>query len=34
MDVKNYRYYDSKTCGLDISGMLEDLKVSVWVLEA
>ncbi|XP_065064421.1 aspartate aminotransferase, mitochondrial-like [Rhopilema esculentum] len=26
MDVKHYRYYDSKTCGLDINGMLEDLK--------
>ena len=28
LDVKQYRYYDKATCGLDISGMLEDLNVS------
>jgi len=26
LDVKQYRYYDKSTCGLDISGMLEDLN--------
>ena len=25
--MKQYRYYDKETCGLDISGMLEDLSV-------
>ena len=29
MEVGSYRYYDKKTCGLDISGMLEDLSVSL-----
>lgn len=26
-DVKQYRYYDKKTRGLDYKGLLEDLKV-------
>lgn len=28
LDVKQYRYFDQGTCGLDIDGMLEDLNVS------
>lgn len=27
IDVRQYRYYDKKTRGLDYQGMLEDLKV-------
>lgn len=26
MDVKSYRYYDPKTCGLDFTGALEDIS--------
>jgi len=26
LDVKSYRYYDPKTCGLDFAGMVADLK--------
>jgi aspartate aminotransferase, mitochondrial len=26
LEVKRYRYYDPKTCGLDIEGLLEDLS--------
>ena len=26
LPVGKYRYYDAKTCGLDINGMLEDLR--------
>jgi aspartate aminotransferase, mitochondrial len=26
--VGKYRYYDARTCGLDISGMLEDLRAA------
>ncbi|XP_050536242.1 aspartate aminotransferase, mitochondrial [Daktulosphaira vitifoliae] len=26
LEVKTYRYYDPKTCGLDFSGMIEDLS--------
>ena len=29
LDIKQYRYYDKSTCGLDINGMLEDLNVSI-----
>jgi len=28
LDIKQYRYYNSKTGGLDFEGMKEDLKVS------
>lgn len=31
-DVRQYRYYDKKTKGLDYQGMLEDLKVRITVL--
>lgn len=31
LDVKSYRYYDPKTCGLDFQGALEDISVS-WLL--
>ena len=27
LEVKNYRYYDKKTVGLDFKGLIEDLKV-------
>lgn len=27
LEVKQYRYYDKKTVGLDFDGMIEDLKV-------
>lgn len=27
MDVKQYRYYDPKTCGFDFNGAIEDLQV-------
>lgn len=26
MEMKNYRYYDKKTCGLDMAGLLEDVN--------
>lgn len=29
MDVKSYRYYDPKTCGLDFAGALDDISVSM-----
>lgn len=29
LNVKTYRYYDPKTCGLDFQGALEDINVSV-----
>lgn len=29
LNVKTYRYYDPKTCGLDFAGALEDISVSV-----
>lgn len=28
LEVKTYRYYDPKTCGLDFEGAVEDIKVS------
>ncbi len=28
LDIKQYRYYDNKTGGLDFEGMKEDLQVS------
>lgn len=28
LDVKQYRYYDAKTCGFDFSGALDDISVS------
>lgn len=28
MNVKFYRYYDPKTCGLDFAGALDDINVS------
>jgi aspartate aminotransferase len=27
LEVKYYRYYDAKTCGLDFKGLTEDIKV-------
>jgi len=27
LEIKYYRYYDAKTCGLDFKGLIEDLKV-------
>ena len=27
LDVKNYRYFDKKTVGLDFEGLTQDLKV-------
>lgn len=29
LQVKQYRYYDKQTVGLDLKGMLEDIKVSI-----
>lgn len=28
MDVKSYRYYDPVTCGMDLPGALDDIRVS------
>ena len=28
LDVKAYRYYDSKTCGFDFAGAMDDINVS------
>lgn len=28
LNVKSYRYYESKTCGFDFQGALEDISVS------
>lgn len=28
LNVKSYKYYDPKTCGLDFSGALDDISVS------
>ena len=28
LEVKSYRYYDTKTCGFDAAGAYEDLNVS------
>ena len=28
LDVKQYRYYDEKTCGFDFKGALDDISVS------
>lgn len=28
LEVRNYRYFDKRTVGLDFEGMKEDLKVS------
>lgn len=28
MNIKSYRYYDPKTCGLDFAGALDDINVS------
>jgi aspartate aminotransferase len=30
LKIQRYRYYDSGTCGLDIKGLLTDLKVRLW----
>lgn len=30
LDVKSYRYYDPKTCGLDFAGAVEDISVSIF----
>lgn len=30
LEVKQYRYYDKNTVGLDLKGMLEDIKVRTW----
>jgi aspartate/tyrosine/aromatic aminotransferase len=30
--IKSYRYYDPKTVGLNINGLLEDLKVFYFIL--
>ncbi|KAI4465522.1 aspartate aminotransferase [Holotrichia oblita] len=27
LDVKTYKYYDSKTCGLDFKGLMDDINV-------
>ena len=29
-DVKQYRYYDKKSRGLDYKGLIQDLKVIWW----
>lgn len=29
LEVKQYRYYDKKTVGLDFQGMIEDIKVCI-----
>lgn len=28
LTIKNYRYYDPETCGLDFKGLMEDICVS------
>lgn len=29
LPIKKYRYYDPKTCGLDVQGVFEDISVSI-----
>ena len=31
LQVRNYRYYNPNTCGLDFEGMKSDIKVCVFV---
>lgn len=33
LNVKQYKYYDPKTCGLDFQGALDDISVSISFLE-
>lgn len=31
LDVKSYKYYDPKTCGLDFAGALDDISVNIHI---
>ena len=33
LNVKSYKYYDPKTCGLDFQGVVEDISVIYFTLK-